>query len=255
MKKTRISIVSYLNSKPFLYGIERMKGCYGLELSLDIPSKVAVKLENNLADIGLIPVAGLLKLKDYRIVSRYCIGAVGPVRSVMLFSQVPLDEIETVLMDYQSRTSVMLARVLARYFWKKEWKWENTCADFQHKSIQGRTAGVLIGDRVFEMEGKFPYAYDLSEQWHLFTGLPFVFAVWASNRELSPELEEAFNKMLGMGFDALDEVIAKEQLKYPHVDIRSYLTESISFSLDEEKQKAMTQFLELAKTIQGEITA
>ncbi|MDV7402073.1 MqnA/MqnD/SBP family protein, partial [Arthrospira platensis SPKY1] len=82
MEKTRVSIVSYLNSKPFLYGLQNSAVARQIELISDIPSKVAAKLSFNLADVGLIPVAGLEDLDEYQIVGNYCIGAVGKVRTV-----------------------------------------------------------------------------------------------------------------------------------------------------------------------------
>jgi predicted solute-binding protein len=104
---------------------------------------VAAKLSFNLADVGLIPVAGLEDLEDY-----------------------------------QSRSSVLPAKVLAKFYWMKSFNWENTCNDFQNISIKGKTAGVVIGDRVFDIEKKYRYIYDLSEYWYKCAGLPFVFAVW-----------------------------------------------------------------------------
>lgn len=249
MEKKRISIVSYLNSKPFLFGINNSTLKSQVEVSLDIPAKVVAKLAYNLADIGLIPVAGLPDLEEYEIVSDYCIGAVGKVKTVVLVSDVPLNEIETVLMDYQSRTSVLLARVLAKFFWKKEFVWKNTCANFQHKSISENTAGVLIGDRVFEVEGKFKYTYDLSEEWEKFTGLPFVFAVWAANKIIPADFEKLFNKTMAQGVACMDQVVKQEQKDYPDVDITRYFTEYISYELDDAKRKGMKLFLELAKTL------
>lgn len=250
MDKKRISIVSYLNSKPFLLGIKKSGLDSQLEMSLDIPSKIVAKLSFNLADIGLIPVAGLADLAKYKIISDYCIGAVGKVKTVVLVADVPLNEIENVLMDYQSRTSVLLAKVLAKFFWKKEFRWENTCSNFQHKSITGNTAGVLIGDRVFEVEGKYKYTYDLSEEWEQFTGLPFVFAVWAANKELSAAFENEFNNALKLGLENMKEVVKQEQKDYPDVDIKSYFTENISYELDDTKRKGMQQFLQLAKKLE-----
>ena len=155
MEKTRVSIVSYLNSKPFLYGLKNSVISKEIELSLDIPSKVAAKLAFNLADVGLIPVAGLEDLDEYQIIGDYCIGSVGKVKTVVMVSEVPLDQVETVLMDYQSRSSLMLAKVLAKFYWKKSFKLENTCNNFQNVSIKGNIAGIVIGDRVFEIEDKF----------------------------------------------------------------------------------------------------
>lgn len=250
MKKTRISIVSYLNSKPFLHGLNHSELKDKLDVSLDIPSKIVAKLSYNLTDIGLIPVAGLRDLDFYKIITNYCIGAEGKVKTVVLVSDVPLEQVETVLMDYQSRTSVLLAKVLARFYWKKEFGWENTCADFQNKSIKGKTAGVLIGDRVFNIEGKFKYCYDLSEEWEKFTGLPFVFAVWAANKEITAELENEFNDAFSFGLSNLPKVVEEEQKSYPDVDILSYFSNNISFNLDELKRKGMQKFLQLAQKLE-----
>ena len=122
MEKTRVSIVSYLNSKPFLYGLKNSLLADKIELSLDIPSKVAAKLTYNQADVGLIPVAGLEDLENYRIISDYCIGSVGKVKTVVLVSDVPLEKIETILMDYQSEVRYYWQKYLAKFYWKKSFQ-------------------------------------------------------------------------------------------------------------------------------------
>ncbi len=250
MEKTRVSIVSYLNSKPFLYGINRFPVSDQIDLSLDIPAKVASKLAYNIADIGLIPVAGLDDLESYSLVSDYCIGAVEKVRTVVLVSDVPIDNIETVLMDYQSRSSVLLSKVLAKFHWKKKFAWENTCNGFQNKSIKGTSAGVLIGDRVFDVENRFRYCYDLSEEWYRLTGLPFVFAVWAANKKISRSFETDFNKALAFGVENIADVVRMEQSNYPNVNIQAYFSENISFELDSKKLEGMKLFLDLARKLE-----
>ncbi|NOR75847.1 MAG: ABC transporter substrate-binding protein [Draconibacterium sp.] len=250
MEKTRVSIVSYLNSKPFLYGLNKSHVANIFEMSLDIPSKIATKLSYNLADVGLIPVAGLEDLNDYQIIGDYCIGAVGKVKTVVLVSDVPLAQIETVLMDYQSRSSVLLAKVLAKFYWKKEFNWENTCNDFQNKSIKGNTAGVIIGDRVFDIENKYKYSYDLSEEWFEFTGLPFVFAVWAATKNVSEGFKKDFNEALSFGISNISEISEIEQINYPNVNIHDYFVQNISFIFDENKKAGMNKFLELARKLE-----
>lgn len=250
MEKTQVSIVSYLNSKPFLYGLKKSSVAKQIDMSLDIPAKIVAKLDFGLSDIGLIPVAGLQHLDDYKIVSNYCIGAVDKVRTVVLVSDVPLEQVETILMDYQSRSSVLLSKVLSKFYWKKEFKWENTCNDFQNKSIKGNTAGVVIGDRVFDIEKRYKYSYDLSEEWFKFTGLPFVFAVWAATEELSVEFELAFNEALAFGVEQISKVVEMEQANYPNVDIYDYFIKNISFEFDEKKKAGMKKFLELAKKLE-----
>ena len=233
-----------------MYGLKKSIVAKEIDLSLDIPSKVAAKLAFNLADVGLIPVAGLEDLDDYHIIGDYCIGSVGKVKTVVLVSDVPLDQIETVLMDYQSRSSVLLAKVLAKFYWKKSFNWENTCNDFQNVSIKGKTAGVVIGDRVFDIENKFRYIYDLSEEWYNFTKLPFVFAVWAANKKVSETFEKAFNSALAFGIENMEEIVQMEQPNYPNVDITNYFDQNISFELDKEKRAGMKKFLELAQKLE-----
>ena len=250
MGKTRVSIVSYLNSKPFLYGLNKSSVAKNIEMSLDIPSKIVAKLDFGLADIGLIPVAGLQDLSDYQIVSDFCVGAINKVRTVVLVSEVPLEQIDTILMDYQSRSSVLLSKILAKFFWQREFNWENTCNDFQNKSIRGNTAGVIIGDRVFDIENKYKFTYDLSEEWYKFTGLPFVFAVWASTKNVTERFETDFNQALAFGVENISKIVEMEQINYQNVNIYDYFIQNISFSFDEEKKVGMKKFLELAKKLE-----
>ncbi len=251
MEKNRVSIVSYLNSKPFLYGLQHSPLSRELELRVDIPSKVASKLVFNQADVGLIPVGALPDLEYYRIIGDYCIGAVGNVRTVVLVSEVPLDQVETVLLDYQSRTSVLLAKVLARFFWKQDFHWKKTCAGFENRSVGGTTAGVVIGDRVFQVESRYTYTLDLSEEWVRFTGLPFVFAVWAANKNVSKHFEEEFNRALAHGIENISEIAYLERANYPEVDIKDYFSRNLSFRLDGRKKAGMRKFLDLASRLES----
>ena len=118
MNKIRVSAVSYTNTKPFVYGLQHSGILDRIDLSLDIPSDCAAKVISDEADLGLIPVAALLSIPEYHIISDFCIGADGPVDSVFLFSEKPVEEIRSVSLDAQSRTSNGLARVLLKYHWK-----------------------------------------------------------------------------------------------------------------------------------------
>src|SRR6185369_11597556 len=115
----------------------------------------------------------------HHIISDYCIGADGDVGSVLLLSDVPMSEIKNVLLDYQSRTSVTLAQVLADKYWRIKPRWTDAKENYE-RDIKGTTAGVVIGDRTFALKNKFKYTYDLSGEWKIFTGLPFVFACWVA---------------------------------------------------------------------------
>lgn len=239
-----VSVVNYLNSQPFIFGLEQFTFSAGINISKDIPSVCGEKLAKGEVDLGLVPVAILPHIPDYTIVSDYCIGAVGAVRSVMLYSHVPLHEINEILLDYQSITSVNLVRILAREYWKIRPLWVNATSGFE-KKISGATAGVIIGDRTFALEGEFPFVYDLSEHWTKYTGLPFVFACWASNKSLEPTFIQEFKDALTYGLQHREFLAQqlRESGRYPFANIPEYLNESISYSLDAAKKKGLELFL------------
>lgn len=244
MDKIKISVVSYLNSKPFLYGLNYSGLINEIDLQLDIPSICAQKLINGKVDIGLIPVAVLPLLKEQYIISDYCIGAEGKVASVLLYSKVPLQEIENVLLDYQSNTSVLLVKVLASNFWKINPQWIPAKADYEN-DIKGSTAAVIIGDRTFGLENKYAYSYDLAEEWQKFTQLPFVFACWVANKKLPDTFLNEFNRALKYGIDNRPALIAElnEQKAYS-TDIEVYLSKNIKYDYDIAKKQALKLFLD-----------
>lgn len=244
MNKIKISAVSYLNSKPFIYGLQHADLIQDIDLSLDMPSACAQKLIDNKADIGLIPVSAIPQLKEHYIISDYCIGAQGKVTSVMLYSDVPLNEIKNILLDYQSLTSVTLIKVLAKNFWKIDPQWMQTITNFE-SLIDTTTAAVIIGDRTFGMAGKYKYAYDLAEEWQKFTQLPFVFACWVANKKLPDDFITAFNEALKHGLDSRAELIheLKAHDEYS-TDIDLYLNNSISYNYDDAKKQALQVFLD-----------
>ncbi len=241
-KKIKVSVVNYSNSLPFVYGLENYSGAMDFELQKDIPSVCAQKLMDNEIDVGLIPIAAIPELKTHFILSEYCIGATGEVASVVLYSNVPLSKIEKVMLDFHSRTSVQLVQILAKHFWNIQPLWENAGPDFISQ-IEEKTAAVVIGDRTFALKGKYKFAYDLAEQWKLFTGLPFVFACWVANKELDKSFLQQFSNALKFGIENKSIVI--KQLEEKHIeglDAAHYLTKNISFELDSEKRKAMDLF-------------
>ena len=207
-----------------------------------MPSDCARKLLSGEVDLGLVPVAIIPELEETHIVSKYCIGADGPVESVCLFSEVPLGEIETVLLDYQSRTSVQLVQYLAANKWKIQPKWQAAESDFIDK-IEGKTAGVVIGDRAFPLLEQYSHVYDLSEEWKEHTGLPFVFACWVSNKKLPEDFISEFENALELGLS--QRKTAVEQLAdSDHKNLVRYVESVISYSLDEKKRQAMKLFLD-----------
>lgn len=249
MDKIRISAVSYLNTKPFVYGLQHSDLIGKIDLSLDMPSLCASKLSANLADIGLIPVAAISDVPNAQIISNYCIASSGKVRTVVLLSNVPLPEITKIILDYQSMTSVQLVRILAKYYWKTNPDWVNGKPGYIESANERTTGVVVIGDRVFESEKRFNYCYDLGEIWKDFTGYDFVFACWIANKPIDIDFISEFNKALANGVLHLDEVIAECEKIYPNYPLNEYFYRNISFAFDDSKQKGLELFLKLTDEI------
>jgi chorismate dehydratase len=242
-RKWRIGAVSYLNTRPLLLGIEQSGLMSQIELVKAYPAKIAQDLMEGNIDMGLVPVAAIPLLTEAHLVSNYCIGAVGDVASVCIFSKVPMEQIDKVYLDYQSRTSVQLARILLEQFWKKEVEFLKAEEGYIQQ-INGSTAGVIIGDRALVARNQFPYIYDLAGAWNQHTGLPFVFATWIANKPIPSEFMEAFDKANGYGLMHLEEVIAGIPATEMVYDLHKYYTENISYDFDAAKRSGLKLFLE-----------
>ncbi len=232
-----------MNTLPFLYGIRNCKQSDSYEFEQKIPAECANQLINNQTDIALMPVAAIPFVPKANLVSNYCIGANGKVHTVLLVSDVPIDEIKRIYLDYQSRTSVNLVKILAHKHWHVEPQWVDAGAGFESE-INGTTAGVVIGDRTFGLHEKFQHVFDLSEEWHKMTNLPFVFAAWVANKPIDSGILSDFNQSLKFGLNNIDAAIAKYDFKINNssIDLKEYLTQYIDFELDTEKIKAMQLF-------------
>lgn len=241
----KVCSVSYLNSIPFVYGLENSP--LDFQISTAIPSLCASKLLKKEVDIALVPVAVIPQLDYSKVISPFCISCDGPVQTVCLFSDYPLEEIETVFLDYHSKTSNALVQILSSEFWNIHPKFIDGEEAFEQK-IGGSTAGVIIGDRANDYRNSFKYVYDLSEEWKKHTSLPFVFACWVSNTHLDTEKESAFCKALEYGVDNLEMAIeSKSHLFDTNIDKTKYLTEVIDYHLNDDKRKSMELFLNLMK--------
>jgi chorismate dehydratase len=245
MSKIKISAIAYLNTKPFLYGITHSTIMDDIDLSLDVPSVCADKMKAGTADLGIIPVAEISEVKGAHLLTDFCISCSGKVRTVVLVSWVPIEDVQRIVLDYQSRTSVQLVRILVRDHWKIKPEWMNGGVNYIQEDIKGTTAGVIIGDRVFEAEKQFPYVYDLGEAWKALTGLDFVFACWVANKPIDPEFSERFTEALQAGIAHIPAVIEEYQQLYPDYPFEEYFRENIFYHLDDSKRKGMALFLQM----------
>ena len=237
--------MSYLNTKPLLYGINRHEVRNEIILTEDYPSQIARMLIDDEIDVGLIPVSAILRLEEWNIITDFCIGCDGPVASVGIFSQVPMTEITHVYLDYQSRTSVNLARVLLKEFWDRQVEFIDAAGEDFRNQIDGTTAGVVIGDRALEQRQHSKYVYDLGEAWKQHTGLPFVFAAWIANKQLPVDFVKKFNDANREGLGHIPDVI--DENPYNIYSLTQYYNDNISYEFTPDKQAGMELFLRKIK--------
>ena len=239
----KISAVSYLNTIPFIYGITQSKLINNIDLQLDYPAICAEKFINEEVDLALVPVIIMPYLQQANIISDYCIGSNGTVETVCLYSDVPIEDVKSIVLDYQSKTSVQLLKILLKEYWNLSPKFIKGEIGFEN-SIKNSNAALVIGDRAFNLNKKHPYIYDLSAIWKDMTGLPFVFAVWVANKKLSDDFIKEFNKSLKTGLKNIDKALNQKHCNYLHCkNAKDYLNNKISYYLDDKKLEAMDFFL------------
>lgn len=248
IEKIKISAVSYLNTKPFLKGFEKSNYKHLFEIHLDYPAESANKLIQNKVDIALIPVVVLPQIKTPHIISNFGIGALGKVKTVCLFSNSPLEKIETIYLDYQSKTSVQLIQILSKYYWKINPKFKEGELGYE-KNIEKNAAALVIGDRTIELFGRYSYVYDLSEAWLDFCGLGFIFALWVASKPLPTEMIKILETAFKNGLELIDEVVDENKIfNNPYFSVEKYLKENIHYELEPIQFRGLEKFRELVSS-------
>ncbi|PKP38506.1 MAG: hypothetical protein CVT97_01330 [Bacteroidetes bacterium HGW-Bacteroidetes-14] len=242
--KVRVSAISYLNTAPFVYGLENHPVSGMIEIEFVPPAVTAAKLISGEADLGLVPVAMIQKISNPVIVSDYCIGAEGPVASVLLCSGRPLEKIEKIFLDTESRTSVLLARILCEQYWKISPAFEEY--NFGKSQPDKSLSYILIGDKALKHASDFEFVYDMAEEWIKFKNLPFVFACWTANKDLDPAFIASFNGALKLGLDNLERSVERFSNEFDPGYAIKYLRENISYNLNADKRAGLSEFWSLA---------
>jgi chorismate dehydratase len=248
--RVRIGAVNYLNTKPLIYDLEVLAP--EAELVLDVPSKLADMLGADQLDVALIPVVEYFRAGTYTIVPNISIASRGPVLSVTLFSRVPWTEIRRVALDDGSRTSAALTQILLRKKYGTRPEVVHLPMDQTAEEID-TDAVLLIGDRAMRacLPG-FAHAFDLGQEWHDWTGLPFVYAFWAvrEGADLGP-VEEALLESKRRGCARLGEIAHREArgLGLDAGFCRRYLGNIIHFDLGPREQAGLHHYYMLASEL------
>ncbi len=250
--RVRIGAVSYLNSLPLVHGLAGGPRGPALELTYATPAALADLLAAGELDVALLPVIELARIPELEIVPGLAIGSRGPCRSVLLVSTRPAEEIKSLALDRDSRTSNALARLLLDQVWQRRPQIVS-CAGSLAESLRGAHAAVRIGDKaLFEPLPPGARAYDLGEIWTRETSLPFVFAVWAARPGVvDRELYLALHAARRDGSRAIERIAAGYRWNGEgRAEIaRDYLTRNIRFRLGSTEIRAMELFFGAAAAL------
>ena len=249
-KKVRIGAVSYLNTKPLVYGLA--ESTPNATVTFDLPSRLADRLNKGDLDVALIPSIEYFQNPNYTIVSDACIGCRGPVLSVKLFFRRAPGDVRTMALDEGSRTSVVLARILLEHRFGVRPRFEGLPIG---EGLAGTTADavLLIGDRAMRPdEDSFVEVWDLGQQWCDWKELPFVFAMWvARNNEDVDRIEFALASARDLGEANLENIAAQEaaQAGMSFEECLGYLRDSLYFHFGQREQAGLTEFRRLASAL------
>lgn len=204
----KAALVSYLNTKPFIQGLEEAFLPDELSLQLLTPAQCARALAAKEVSLALVPVGALADLPGVHLMKDHCIGARGKVESVFLLSHTPVERIRSVVKDEDSRTSNLLAALLFRNHWQQEVNFKDAprgLVPTTEATYEG-LAWVQIGDKAMKLKDSFPVVIDLAAEWQRYSGLPFVFAVWAYYADaVSPAMLDRLRLAMQRGTSRLKE--------------------------------------------------
>ncbi len=250
MARLRVSAISFLNTAPLLWDLEH--GAAGPDFDVDytLPSACAEALRTGTADIGLLPVIAYPTIPGLVVVPDISIASKRSVRSILLVSKVPVEEIQTVAADTSSRTSVALARVLFCKWFGGPRHFTPMQPDLD-AMLAHSDAALLIGDPALTVDRTRYLTYDLAEEWHRATGRSMVFAFWAVRSEVAhPGLARVFRDSRDHGLQPENlRSIARQwapRVGISEADVISYLTQNIDYSLDAENLEGLDLFYRYA---------
>lgn len=247
-QEPRIQGVKFLNAWPALYGL--MLGRESERVRMAVPALLTQRLLGGEVDVALAPVATLGLSPRFEVVRGICIGADGPVASVLVVGEASLQDMSLLLLDNASRTSVVLAQLVAAHLRGGR---PLAVAPADHgrmaREVGGRVGAVIIGDHALALRGRYPYELDLAEAWRQWTGLPFVFAAWIARQGVADRaLADMLRSSLAFGLSARREIAhmwAAQEGGDPDF-YEHYLTTHVRYALDERFAAGLYEFLQRA---------
>jgi len=243
MDLLRLSAVSFFNTAPLVYGLDRDPA---ISLRFGVPSVLLDDLTNGRAEVALLPVIDYQRAPGLRILPATGIGCDGPTLTVRLFSRTPIEKTKILAVDTDSHTSVVLARVILR----KQFGLSPEVVSLNVARDQPHETRLLIGDKVVTQEpAGFPYQLDLGEAWKNLTGLPFVFAVWTVRAGVEVgDLGDRLKRALDEGLRNIERLIDRDAIPrgWPREVARKYLTDHLKFTIGDRQLEAIRRFHTMA---------
>jgi chorismate dehydratase len=251
----RITSIDYLNAAPLNYGFKHglgFKDFGGFHLIFQTPSACSDSLHDGKVDAGLISSIECLRIHGLKIVPGLCIASPRRVRSVVILSKVPPRSIKTLALDASSRSSAVLAQIILRERYGTQPSITEMPPNLE-AMLKERDAALMIGDKAMKADRQGLMALDTAEEWHAWTGLPFVFALWAIRLD-APRLDSPggvgpfFHQSFELGKQNLENIIdqASHDIGWTKQEIREYLTENLSYELGKAEMESMALFFEKA---------
>ena len=267
MRRFRISAISYLNTAPLMWDFEHadpkpansgLDAARDFDISYTLPSACARALADGTADIGIIPAAAYTEIPALQILPEVAIASRREVRSILLVSKVPIDQVRTIALDTSSLTSVALTKILLEK-WLGGARTYTPMAPDVDAMLAAHDAGLLIGDPALKIDRTRYHTLDLAEEWIRHTGKPFVFAFWAARTDAlveappSLDLPAVFQRSRDHGLEPSNlQQIAREwapRLDLSEASIKNYLTQNIHYQLDADCLDGLRLFYRYAAEI------
>lgn len=241
----RIAAIRYINTLPLIYGLDRHPD---VELMLDTPSGCYKKLVEEEVDVALIPVIGTQMNPRLHAIRGLGIAAKHRTESVYLFATKPLDRIRTVLGDTASLTSVLLSKIILHEKYGNDPEFLTGHIENIHEVLRLFDAALVIGDEAILTDKSDYDHYDLATEWYSVTGFPFVFALWAAQKELSPEQRHLFHRVYEQATQNWNSIYeqAGRMLAVDVEFLRRYYNENLRYHLTRSDYEGLLRFLTLA---------
>ena len=218
------------------------------DLDFLLPSACADALRDGLVQGAILPSIEYQRIDDLKIVPGLGVSSPGPVRSVLLLSKLPVEKIRSLALDTSSRTSACLVQIILRRQYNVVPQLKPSAPNLS-EMLSDCDAALMIGDPALATDYPGLLVYDLADEWRRMTGLPFVFALWVLRNECAlAEYIRPMQEATQYSLKHLDEIAQSETLRtgLSIPLINSYLTENISFTLEEKNLEGLKTFYRMA---------